>query len=173
VIRSARATAALIVLAALVSAPAPTDDVRVQVQAAYDAQCKAFLAADATAFAKTFDSTYIATALDGKQQRREEVVADAVAPQPGVTVSSCTVAIRSLTVKGDTATVMVTLTAGGTIAHDGTSSPFSEEAESTDTWNLGATPLETTSLQTGTRTTAAGKVVDEKGTMSTPPTSGR
>jgi hypothetical protein len=167
------AAAASLSLGAFATTLAVADDASAQLKSAYEAQCKAFVATDAKSFAKTFDPSYISTDLDGKQQTLTEVVADAMAPQAGVTITACSVAIRKLTPAAGSATVLATLTAGGTLTRDGSALPFTQEQESTDTWTLAATPLETTSVETGSRTTIGGKVVEEKGKMTTPATSGR
>jgi hypothetical protein len=149
---------------------ARADDTQSKIQAAYDAQCKAFLAKDGDAFAKTFDPKYAATDLDGKQQTLADTVNDVTASSPGITIATCTFTIRKLTVNGTTATVLATATAAGTVMQNGgASAPLSQIQETTDTWNVAGAPMETSSVETGLRATVDGKVVQEKGTLATPP----
>ena len=162
--------AAGLALGPLASTGARADDVRSKIQAAYDAQCKAFIAKDGDAFQKSFDPKYIATDLDGKQQALADIVNEVTASSPGVTITTCAFTIRNVTVSGTTATVLATATATGTVTQNGgASSPLTQIQETTDTWNVAGAPLETTSLETGLRATVGGKVVQEKGTLSTPP----
>jgi hypothetical protein len=163
---------AALVLSVTAASVARADDVRAQIQAQYDGQCKAFLAKDATGFQKAFDPKYTSTDTDGKQQTLAEVVADATTPQAGVDVTTCAIIIRKLTTGSGTATVLATLTAAGTFAQGASTSPFVQVQESTDAWSLSGSPLETASIETGHRLTIGGKVVEEKGTMTTPASSG-
>jgi hypothetical protein len=156
------------------SSAACADDTQSKIQAAYDAQCKAFIAKDGDAFQKTFDPKYTATDLDGKQQALADIVNEVTASTPGIAISTCTFTIRKVTVKGATATVLATATAAGTMTQNGgASAQVSQVQETTDTWNVAGAPLETSSVETGLRATVGGKVVQEKGTFATPTPSGR
>jgi hypothetical protein len=162
--------ATTLVLGSLAATAARADDVQAKLQAAYDSQCKGFIAKDATAFQKTFDPKYESTDLDGKHETLADILDEITAPTPGITIATCAFTIRKVTVSGTTATVLVTATATGTIAQDGTpAQPLVQVQDTTDTWNVAAAPVELTSVETGVRATAGGKVVQEKGTLSTPP----
>jgi hypothetical protein len=162
--------AAAAALGSFIFTAARADDVRSKIQAAYDAQCKAFIAKDGDAFQKTFDPKYVATDLDGKQQALADIVNEVTASSPGVTIATCAFTIRNVTVNGATATVLATATAAGTLLQNGgASAPVSQIQETTDTWNVAGAPMETSSVETGLRATEDGKVVQEKGTLSTPP----
>lgn len=146
------------------------DDVRAKIQTAYDAQCKAFIAKDADAFQKTFDSKYQSTDLDGKHETLTDVVNQVTASTPGITIATCTFKIRSMTVTGTTATVLATATASGTLMQNGgASSPVSQIQETTDTWNVAGAPIQMSSVETGLRATVGTEVVQQKGTLATPP----
>jgi hypothetical protein len=162
--------AAVLALDAFASTASRADDVQSKLQAAYDSQCKAFITKDADAFQKTFDLKYVATDLDGKQETLADILQEVTAPTPGITIATCAFTIRKVTVSGTTATVLVTATATGTVSQNGgAAQPLTQIQDTTDTWNVSATPVELTSLETGVRATAGGKVVQEKGTLSTPP----
>jgi dihydrodipicolinate reductase len=162
--------AAAVALGSLIFTAARADDVQSKLQAAYDTQCKAFIAKDADAFKKTFDPKYSSTDLDGKHETLADIVDEVTAPTPGITVATCAFTIRKVTVNGTTATALVTATATGTVSQNGgASQPLVQVQETTDTWNVAGTPMETTSVETGIRASVGGKVVQEKGAMSTPP----
>jgi hypothetical protein len=162
--------AAAAALGSLVFTAARADDVQSKLQAAYDTQCKAFIAKDADAFKKTFDPAYSSTDLDGKHETLADIVDEVTAPTPGITVTTCAFTIRKVTVNGTTATALVTATATGTVSQNGgAAQPLIQIQETTDTWNVAGIPLETTSVETGLRATVGGKVVQQKGTLSTPP----
>ena len=162
--------AAALALGSLASAGARADDVQSAIQAAYDAQCKAFLAKDADAFQKTFDPKYQSTDLDGKHETLADIVNEVTASTPGITIATCTFNIRSMTVSGTTATVLATASATGTLTQNGgVSAPLSQIQETTDTWNVAGAPMETASVETGLRASVGGKVVQEKGALATPP----
>jgi hypothetical protein len=157
-------------LGSLASTAARADDVQSKIQAAYDAQCKAFIAKDGDGFAKTFDPKYQSTDLDGKHEALADIVNEVTASTPGIAITACAFTIRKLTVSGTTATVLATATASGTLTQNGgASAPLTQIQETTDTWNVAGTPMEMTSLETGLRATVSGKVVQEKGTLATPP----
>lgn len=150
------------------AATARADDAQAQIQAAYDAQCKAALARDAAAFQKTFDPKFVATDFEGKKQALAEVVAGVITVQPGITFSTCSFAIRKLVPGKDGTTAEVTQTVTGTFAQSGSPQPFTQIDESTDVWSPGASPLQLSSAETGRKLTIGGKVVDEKGTLASP-----
>jgi hypothetical protein len=165
--------AVALALGSLVPTAARADDVQSKLQAAYDAQCKAFIAKDGDLFQKTFDPKYSATDLEGKHETLADIVDEVTAPTPGITVATCAFTIRKLTVSGTTATALVTATATGTVSQNGgASQPLIQIQETTDTWNVAGAPMETSSLETGVRVTVGGKIIQEKGTLSTSP-SGR
>jgi hypothetical protein len=162
--------AAALALGSLPALVRADDDVRSKIQAAYDAQCKAFIAKDGDAFAKTFDPKYQSTDLDGKHEALADIVSEVTASTPGITISSCEFKIRSLTVSGATATVLVTAIATGTLTQNGgVSAPLSQIQETTDTWNVAGAPMQLSAVETGLRATVGGKVVQEKGALASPP----
>jgi hypothetical protein len=161
---------AALALGSFVFTAARADDVQSKLQSAYDAQCKAFIAKDPDAFKKTFDPKYSSTDLDGKHETLADIVDEITAPTPGIVVATCTFTIRKVTVTGATATALVTATATGTVSQNGgASQPLNQIQETTDTWNVAGAPMETSSVETGVRATVGGKVVQEKGTLSTAP----
>lgn len=167
--RYAPLVTAIVALATLMGTTAVADDAQSQLQAAYDGQCKAGLARDATAFGKFFAPTYVDTDIDGSQQDLTQTIAGVVTPQVGVTFSTCSFTIRKVTTDGAKATALVTQHVTGTFAQGGgEAQPFTQVQDSTDAWNIAGAPVELSSTETGHRLTIAGKVVEEKGTMSQP-----
>ena len=162
--------AAALVAGALTSAAAVADDVQARLQSAYDGQCKAAIAKDASGFQSFFDPSYAAIGLDGQRQDRATVVAEVTTPQEGLTFATCSFTIRNVSVAGAVATATVLQTVTGTLAQGGgPAQPFTQVQESTDTWNVSGAPQQVTSTETGHRLTSGGKVVEEKGTMTAPP----
>jgi hypothetical protein len=144
-------------------------DTRSQVQAVYDAQCKAALAKDGEALQRTFSPDFVATDADGRWQTLSQIVALIKAPPAGWRVTACSFAIRNVAVENGMATVSVTRTVAGMIAQGIVSQPFAQIQDSTDIWDLKATPLETASTATAVRATLGDKVVDQRGTLSGSP----
>jgi len=161
--------AAMLALASMGSAAGVAQDAKSQLAAAYAGQCKAGLARDAAAFAKSFDPKFVDTDIDGGQQDLQQTVAAVVNPQTGVTFLTCAFTIRKVTPQGGKAIASVTQKVTGTFAQNGgPAQPFVQVQDSNDTWNLSGAPVEVSSTETGHRLTIAGKVVEEKGTMSQP-----
>lgn len=162
--------AAALALGSFAPSAVRADDVQSKLQAAYDSQCKAFLAKDADTFQKTFDPKYASTDLDGKHETLADILQEVTAPTPGITIATCVFTIRKVTVNGTTATVLVTATATGTVEQNtAAAQPLTQIQDTTDTWNIAAAPMELTSVETGVRATVSGQVVQEKGTLATPP----
>lgn len=156
-------------LASSCLATGSADDVRTQIQAAYDAQCKAAIARDVAAFQSGFSPSFVATEVGGKQRALPEILALVTTPPSGWGLAECFVAIRGMTVDNGVATVRVTRTIRGTFAQGVLIQPFAQIQDSSDTWSLAGAPVETASSATAVRATLGGKVVDQRGTLSAPP----
>jgi hypothetical protein len=161
--------AAIFVLGSSCMAAASADDVKTQIQAAYDAQCKAALAKDGAGFQTSFSPTFIATEVGGKQRALPEILALVQAPPIGWSLAECSVTIRGMTVDNGTATARVTRTIRGTFTQGILIQPFAQIQDSSDTWSLAGAPLETASSATAVRAMLGNKVVDQRGTLSASP----
>ena len=161
--------AAALGLASSCFATGAADDVRTQIQGAYDAQCKAAIAKDGAAFQSKFSPNFVATEAGGKQRALPEIVALVTAPPPGWSLAECSVSIRGMTVDNGTAIVRATRTIRGTFAQGVLIQPFAQIQDSSDTWNLAGAPVQTASAATAVRATLGVKVVVERGTLSAPP----
>jgi hypothetical protein len=145
-------------------------DSRSQLQAAYDAQCSSAISKDVVAFQKFFSPSFVATDAAGRQQTLAQIVAIIQSPPQGFIVGSCSFAIRSISIENGSATVLVTRTISGAVVQGVITEPFTQVQNSSDTWALSGSPVETTSTATGVRTTYGGKIVDQRGTLpATPP----
>ena len=133
--------AAMLSLACLASTAVLAADTKTELQAAYDGQCKAGLAKDATAFTKFFDERFVNTDIDGSQEGLDQTVAGVVTPQAGVTFLTCAFTIRKVSQQGIKVTALVTQRVTGTFAQGGGSpQPFVQVQDSTDVWNFSGCP---------------------------------
>jgi hypothetical protein len=158
----------VLAIAAFSPAAATTDDVRKHIQAAYDGECSAALAKNADAFEAFFSPSFVARGLNGVTETLAQVTSGIGEPPAGVAFSTCAFSIRSITIESERITVSVTQTISGAAIREGSATPFSQTEESTDTWTLSSTPVETSSTLTGARATLGNKHV-EQGTFAPTP----
>jgi hypothetical protein len=157
-------------LGSLASAAGFADDVQSQIQTAYAGECSTAIAKDSAGFSKFFDPKFTGTNVDGQQQTLAQTVSQVAAPPAGLTIATCAFTITNYAAANGVATILASQTATGTYAPaGGTPVPFTLLQESTDTWSIAGPPLQTSSVETGTRLTMGGKVVQEKGKLTTPP----
>jgi hypothetical protein len=158
--------AAIVALAASCFARTSAEDVKAQIQAAYDGQCTAAIARDGAAFQTSFGPNFVATEADGKQQSLAQALALVGAPPAGWRLAECSFSIRGLTIDSQSATVRVTRRIRGTFTQGILTEPFTQVQDSNDTWSLAGAPLQTASVATAVLSTLGNKVVDQRGTLS-------
>jgi hypothetical protein len=162
--------AATVWLGSLIAAASVADDARTQIQATYDNECKAAIAKDGSAFQKMFDPAFSAMDYDNKKESLADMVSSIASPPAGLTISTCTFAIRKVTLdKKGGAVADVTQTVTGTVAQGkGPAQPFTQIEDSTDAWSLSNPAIQLSANETARRVTIGGQVIIQKGTLATP-----
>ncbi|MHB8462254.1 MAG: nuclear transport factor 2 family protein [Vulcanimicrobiaceae bacterium] len=133
-----RSTIALALLFALTAfgttmGPARADATQDGIQAAYDAQCKAFIASDEVGVEKYLAPTYVEVDQKGVQTDRADAVKLIKSALDQFSATGCSAKIESISVAGSLATVAVTQTFDGTAPAMSTA-PAKIVAKSTDVW---------------------------------------
>jgi ketosteroid isomerase-like protein len=164
----ARFALAGLAAAALSAGTGVAADQQSQIQAAYDHQCDAAIAKDASGFASTFSPDFVAIDLDRNQRTLTETVAAVETPPQSMIFEACKFVIRGIQIDGSIATVLVTQTVSGTLVSDAAVKPFVRVEDSTDVWKFSARPLEVASKGTGERLIVDGNVVQDRGILASP-----
>jgi ketosteroid isomerase-like protein len=154
--------------AAALSGTGIAADRQSQIQAAYDHQCDAAIAKDASGFASTFSPDFVAIDLDRNQRTLTETVAAIQTPPQSMIFETCKFVIRGIQIDGAIATVLVTQTVSGTLVNDAAVKPFVHVQDSTDIWKFSGRPLEAASKGTGERLIIDGNVVQDRGILASP-----
>jgi len=162
--------AAIVALGASCFATGSAEDVKAQIQAAYDGQCKAAIAGDGAAFQTSFSPSFVATEVDGKQRSLSQALALVATPPAGWRLAECSFSIRGLTIDNQSATVRVTRRIRGTFTQGILTEPFTQVQDSNDTWTLAGAPQQMASMATAVRSTLGNNVV-QRGTLSGSPPS--
>ncbi len=109
--------AAAFVLIATIGASAPAPDpvmVEIGINAGYDAQCNALIAADADAWAKTLAPGFVPTMPDGKTGDAKTARDGVVALLASVKIDKCRILPESIHIDGTDAVAVVAVTMSGT-----------------------------------------------------------
>ncbi len=113
--------------------PVRADAIQDGIQAAYDAQCKAFVAGDASGVEKYLAPTYVEVDQKGVQTDRADAVKSIKAALDQFTATDCAVKITQIAESGSSVSVSVTQTVNGTAPAMSTA-PAKIVAKSNDVW---------------------------------------
>lgn len=113
--------------------PVRADTIQDGIQAAYDAQCKAFVAGDASGVVKYMAPTYVEVDQKGVQTDRADAIKGIKSAIDQFTATDCAVKITQISESGSSVSVSVTQTVNGT-APSMSTAPAKIVAQSNDVW---------------------------------------